>query len=353
MNDKAIEYLENSFLSPLISVSSITDITYNGNAIYYLDNNRGRVRSDIEVTHEEVSNFIRQIANLTQSVFSFNDPVLDISIGVYRLSAVHHSIARYSGEEVITFSIRIARDHLLITDECDFFSPEVRDLLLLALKHHIPIIIGGETSSGKTELQKYLISKIPANERAIIIDQVSELDCCQSFSSCDITIWNTDAKKPRCDISYLLQVALRNNPDWIIVAETRGEEMVNVLNSTMTGHPIITTLHSPDAYSIPEKMVMMIMMNDKKFDYESVLCDIYYHFPLYIEVERVQKGEKVVRHLTSVVEVNKQGAKNILYERRSHKHVYGQLRSDSVLLSYITDKQSNLYKTFIGGCDEN
>ncbi len=353
MNDKAIEYIETSFLKPLISVPSITDISYNGKNVYYLDNDRGRVKSEISVTREEVSNFIRQMANYTQSVFSFNDPILDVYVGKYRISALHHSIARYGGEGVITFSIRIGRENLVIDDDSDFFTPAVRDLLLTALKHHIPLIIGGETSSGKTELQKYLISKIPEDERAIIIDQVSELDCCHNFSSCDLSVWNTDNKKAKCSISDLVSVALRNNPDWLIIAETRDEEIVNVLNSTMTGHPIITTLHSEDAYSIPEKMSMLIMMNDKKFDYENVLRDIYYHFPLYIEVERCQKNGRVFRYISSIVEVNKQGERNLLYEKKNHKNIYHKLAKDSVLRPYIFDKEHLVYKAFIGGNDEN
>ena len=36
------------------------------------------------------------------------------------------------------------------------------------LKKRLSIIIGGTTSSGKTELQKYLISKLDANSRLII-----------------------------------------------------------------------------------------------------------------------------------------------------------------------------------------
>ena len=38
------------------------------------------------------------------------------------------------------------------------------------------VLIGGATSSGKTELQKYLINQLVNNERVIIIDTINELD---------------------------------------------------------------------------------------------------------------------------------------------------------------------------------
>ena len=55
-------YLEESFLKDLLFLPGITDISYNGEEIYYLDNQQGRVRSSIAVKPDEVGDFLRQIA---------------------------------------------------------------------------------------------------------------------------------------------------------------------------------------------------------------------------------------------------------------------------------------------------
>ena len=79
--DKTIAFLENSFLRELFVKSDITDISYNGQDIYYVDNFLGRLKSKISITKQEAKDFVRQIANLTEKQFSFQNPNLDVSFG--------------------------------------------------------------------------------------------------------------------------------------------------------------------------------------------------------------------------------------------------------------------------------
>ncbi|MCD8204745.1 MAG: CpaF/VirB11 family protein [Coprobacillus sp.] len=352
MNDKAVEFIESSFLSPLLKVPSITDISYNGRDLYYMDNYRGRQKADFTVTNEEADNFIRQLSNYTQEQFSFTNPILDVSLSIYRISAIHHTISKYIGQDVTTFSIRIGRKKLQIEDECSFFTPLVRELLIHAVKLRIPIIIGGETSSGKTELQKYLISKLPESERVIVIDQVLELDFCHEYSKCDITLWRVDAKRSATSMENLLSTALRNNPDWIIIAETRGVEMINIIQSQMTGHSIITTVHASDAYSMPEKIAMMVMSGDKKLNYSDVLNDVYYNFPLYVYVEKRASEGHISRYISEIMEVDRDGSKNTIYVNHGDGATYHKIMKNSPLLRDILDCSMDFYNTFKGGKNE-
>ncbi len=348
MNEKAVEFIEKSFLSPLLKVPSITDISYNGRDLYYMDNYKGRQKADINVTSEQADNFIRQLSNYTQEQFSFTNPILDVSISIYRISAVHHTISKYIGEDVTTFSIRIGRKQLQIEDECSFFTPLIRDLLIHAIRLRIPIIIGGETSSGKTELQKYLISKLPKSERVIVIDQVLELDYCHEYSSCDITLWRVDFKRSATSMENLLSTALRNNPDWIIIAETRGAEMINIIQSQMTGHSIITTVHASDVYSMPEKISMMVMGGDKQLNYSDVLSDVYYNFPLYVYVEKREYEGHIFRSISEIMEVDKDGTKNVIYTNHGDGPTYHKFMKNSRLSANILDCSMEFYDTFKG-----
>ncbi|MCD8203615.1 MAG: CpaF/VirB11 family protein [Coprobacillus sp.] len=352
MVNKAVEYMEHSFLSSLLLSPSVTDISYNGKDLYYMDNFKGRQKADFKVTREQVDSFIRQLSNYTQEQFSFTNPILDISLSRYRISAIHHTISKYLNEDVTTFSIRIGRKELQITDNCSFFTPLARELLVHALNLRIPIIIGGETSSGKTELQKYLISKLPAAERVIVIDQVLELDYCHEYSACDITLWRVDFKRSCTSMENLLSTALRNNPDWIIIAETRGVEMINIIQSQMTGHSIITTVHASDVYSMPEKISMMVMNGDKKLDYSNVLSDVYYNFPLYVYVKKKERGGKISRYISEIMEVSKTGEKNILYQNNGDGPIYHKLMKNSPLLEDILDCSDSFYEAFMGENDE-
>jgi type IV secretory pathway ATPase VirB11/archaellum biosynthesis ATPase len=86
--EKATLLLQSSFLAPLLIDTSITDISFNGESIYYQSSVIGRQKSDIEVTFEQAFQLLKQLANLMNHSFSYAQPILDISVGAYRIHAV-------------------------------------------------------------------------------------------------------------------------------------------------------------------------------------------------------------------------------------------------------------------------
>ena len=320
--DKITNYIESSFLSSLLMDKEVTDISYNGENFFYLHNYKGRKRIQFPIKNEEIRDFVRQIANLSEKKFSYTDPILDISFDKYRFNAVHHSVATSHNVATVTFSLRISSDELHITkSNKEFFNEEVVEFIDLLLENHQSIVIGGLTGTGKTEFQKYLITRMKENDRVIVIDNVLELDNLSETDSVDINIWQADDKKDlSSSIQTLVRNALRSNPDWIIVAESRGAEMIEVLNSAMTGHPIITTLHALDAESIPNRMARMVLMNGQKMVFEDVKHDLLHHLSIYFYLKReIDKNNTVHRYIDSIVECDEEGNMNVLYNREDWK----------------------------------
>ena len=87
--EKGIQYLEHSFISSLLFDEDVTDISYNGKDFFYVSNKFGRKKSEISVEHQAVKDFLRQIANISEQQFSYTNPILDVSIGKYRINATH------------------------------------------------------------------------------------------------------------------------------------------------------------------------------------------------------------------------------------------------------------------------
>ena len=328
LDSRAVSFIEESFLKPLLEIEGVTDISFNGKAIFYLHNELGRLKSDILVSNEDVKAFLRHLANLCEQQFSYMNPFLDISIGKYRLNAVFHTVGRNENNKVYTFSLRIASSELKIYEGCDFLDENLNVLFKTLLNNNVSIVIGGITGSGKTEFQKYLIHSLKENTRLIVIDNILELDGIKEFDHLDLTIWQSDEKLHSTSIQNLVKNALRNNPDFIVVAESRGAEMIEVLNSSMTGHPIITTIHSYDAESLPNRMSRMVMMNDKKMDYKDVYYDVCHHFPIAIYLERDMKDGKVHRYIKKVLEISNDGNHNTLYEKINNQPIYGKFKYD-------------------------
>ena len=339
-SEKAVMFLESSFISEYLLKDKVTDVSFNGTSFYYQTNDRGRNRAEIKVELSMVKDFLRQIANMTEKQFSYQSPFLDVSIGRYRINAVHQSIARKGNEQTLTFSIRIAGDKGLINDDSGFLTPELISLFTLLLNKNMSLVIGGITGSGKTEFQKYLISKMRENTRVIIIDNILELSSVSNSEKLDYNVWQVDEKNQEASIQLLVRNALRSNPDWLIVAESRGAEMLEVLNSAMTGHPIITTLHALNAQSMPSRMGRMIMMNDKKMDFENVMSDVFYHFRIFIYLKReFRKDGTVFRYISDIVEFDEQGNSNNVYKYSKGERIYSPLSKEFLSLLEEEEKE--------------
>ena len=346
--EKLVNFFENSFLKDLLENSNITDISYNGFDIYYVDNNRGRVKSEMSVEVQVVKDFIRQIANLSEKQFSYQSPELDVSFGKYRFNALHQSICRKDNQECVCFAIRIASSTLRFAENKSL-NEKVKELLDVIVASNVSITIGGLTGSGKTELQKYLISRMKENTRVIVIDNILELDQLNVSQSLDLNIWQVDEKREGASIENLVRNALRSNPDWLIVAESRGKEMLDVLNSSLTGNPIITTLHAFDINSMPHRMVRMVMMNEQKMAFEDIYADISYHMRFYIYLKRRYSAHGLVKRYISSIAYLNEGKMEEIYGSDGIKERYGLLSEEAQKMLDLSGVSKRFIATFIGG----
>jgi len=336
MNKKAYLFLSTSFLQPLLENPEVTDIAFNGDAIFYQHNQLGRLKSEIIITKEAAFDFIRQLANLTEQLFSYSSPILDVSIERFRINAVHPAIGRKHFERATTFSVRVGHIGITAIEEDPLFMPpEVNQLFLAILKLHASIVIAGKTGTGKTELQKYLLQRMEPNARIVVIDNVLELEGVSSNALLDISLWQMSDQVNEASFSDLIRNALRSNPDWLIVAESRGKEMLDILNSAMTGHPVITTLHSQDVYSVPSRMTRMALMNDEHLRYDEVFHDVVIHFPFIVFLEKgKEKNLKIVRRIKAIAEVSNEEKNNIhvVFENMNGKLYFHPLLNGTVAL---------------------
>ncbi len=317
----SITFLENSFLNPLLSAEGLTDISYNGSNIYYVTNKEGRKRSEIEVNNDEVGTFLRQLANTTERQFSYLNPILDVSFGSYRLNAVNTSLARNKNQKVYTFSLRIEHSGCLIDDNSDFMDDESRKIINELLNNDESIIIGGLTGSGKTEFEKYCLYHMKKDSRVIVIDNIEELDMLE-IPSLDLNTWLVNEQSPKAaSFSLLIKNALRNNPDYIVVSEARGEEMLDALTSAMSGHPILTTIHAKDVNAMPDRVARLAMMGNSNLKKEELMDDIAHHLRYYVYIEKeMNEGMGVKRCLKSISYLDEKSLKLVsLYERKKYE----------------------------------
>lgn len=318
MTEAAVQFLERSFLSPLLSREDVTDISFNGGSLFYVSNQTGRARSnDIVPTTEQVTSFLRQLANLTEKSINTAEPILDVSFGRYRLNGVNLSVGRFREKKAPSFSLRIASKNCKIEKDMQFMDESVRKILFSMIQKRRSIVIGGQTGVGKTELQKWFLLNLPANTRVLVLDNVEELDVVES-DSIDMTTWIADSKSEKTSLRFLIKNALRHNPDYLIIAEARGEEMFEALASAGSGHPLITTIHADKLETMPSRLVRLALMSDAEVSYEELYKEVMASIPYFVYLGKGSNPDgSIKRFVHSIGRLNeKSGQVELLYERR-------------------------------------
>ncbi len=333
--EECIKLVEAFFFKGVFN-DNVTDISYNGSTFFAQNNEIGRYKLDLKWNCDDILTFIKKIANYMLQPFSSKNPILDVSFGDYRLSAIHPNYARTNSKKVVTFSLRKITATIKIKENDESLCPyEVHKLLKALILSYESILISGVTGSGKTEFQKYLISLMNKSDRVILIEESYETHIKEIYQDMDITSWIVNNN--RDELSFLVKTALRNNPDWIIIAETRGIEAYDMIQAAMTGHSAITTIHSESAkYSLDR--IVNICKKSIDVDEQLMLSNIAKHIKIGIHMEKVFDNtlHKIVRRISEIVEYIPQdeGYKvNTLYEitksdSLKEKRIYGCISNE-------------------------
>lgn len=137
---------------------------------------------------------------------------------------------------------REMQELLALYDAGDFF-----EFMKGCVRARLNIFLTGATGSGKTSLEKTLISTIDPAERLITIEDVPEVEVIQP-NHVRLLFRRDDKAEANIDSETLLQACLRQRPDRVFMAEVRGKEAWTYAREAMTGHPgAISTIHGNSA----------------------------------------------------------------------------------------------------------
>ena len=136
----------------------------------------------------------------------------------------------------------------------------IREFLEKAVLFKRNVVIAGKTHSGKTTFARSLIEKVPYSERIITIEDVHELSLKNHPNRIHMIYGNNVG---RISAHECLISCMRLSPDRIFLAELRGDEAWEYLNSLNTGHPgSITTTHANSALQTFERITTSIKKSD-------------------------------------------------------------------------------------------
>jgi len=125
------------------------------------------------------------------------------------------------------------------------FSLDEMAFLWLAIENNKSLIFAGGTASGKTTSLNAVSLFIPSNTKIVSIEDTREVELPQRNWIASVTrpAFSDDAQGD-VDEFDLLEAALRQRPDYIVMGEIRGEEGRTLFQVMSTGHTTYTTFHA-------------------------------------------------------------------------------------------------------------
>jgi pilus assembly protein CpaF len=289
-------------LETLLKDETVSDILVNGPHQIFVERSGKLQLSD--VTFKDEKHLMRIIDKIVSAVgrrVDESNPYVDARLqDGSRFNAMVPPIA-VDGSLV---SIRkFKTDKLSIDDLVAFgaFTEEMAVYLQAAVATRLNIIVSGGTGSGKTTTLNALSSFIDDSERILTIEDTAELQLQQThvgrMESRPPNVEGKGAVTPR----DCLKNALRMRPDRIIVGETRGEEVIDMLQAMNTGHDgSMTTIHANSARDGVSRLENMIAMAGIEMPLKAMRSQISSAVNLIVQASRLQDGS---RRMTSITEI--------------------------------------------------
>ncbi|MGY6535320.1 MAG: CpaF family protein [Pararhodobacter sp.] len=289
-------------LEPLLKDDTINDILVNGPQRVFVERAGKLELSD--VTFKDERHLMRIIDKIVSAVgrrVDESNPYVDARLADgSRFNAMVPPVA-VDGSLV---SIRkFKKEKLGIDDLVQFgaFSEEMALYLEAAVATRLNIIVSGGTGSGKTTTLNALSSFIDSSERILTIEDTAELQLQQPhvgrMESRPANVEGKGAVTQR----DCLKNALRMRPDRIIVGETRGEEVIDMLQAMNTGHDgSMTTIHANSARDGVSRLENMVAMAGIEMPLRAVRSQIASAVNLIVQASRLQDGS---RRMVSITEI--------------------------------------------------
>ncbi|NGM45986.1 CpaF family protein [Rhodobacter sp. SGA-6-6] len=298
-------YYEVTGLGPLeilIGDEAVSDILINGPDQVFIE--QGGLLELTDVQFQDEAHLRRILQKIVASVgrrLDESTPYVDARLpDGSRLNAVIAPIA-LDGTLV---SIRKFRKDKLSLDQLVFLgalNEKMATYLRAAITSRLNVVISGGTGSGKTTLLNALSAFIGKRERIITIEDTAELRLQQTH------VGRMESRPPNVEGKGAvtqrdcLRNALRMRPDRIIVGETRGEEVIDMLQAMNTGHDgSMTTIHANSARDATSRLENMIAMAGIEIPLSALRRQIASAVNLIIQVNRMQDGS---RKITSITEI--------------------------------------------------
>ena len=251
-------------IEPFMQDPNIEDISCDGINIpfYVIHRKYGSLKTNVVFEDlEELRELVVKLAERCGRYVSYAEPILDGTLpDGSRVSATLAPDVATRGP-VITIRKFGERPFSPIEQiELKTASPSILAYFWYLMEHGVSVLIIGGVATGKTSFLNTLCMFIPPEAKIISIEDTRELRIPNEH-------WVPTLARPGFGIPMpsgekyggvslfdLLKESFRQNPDYVIVGETRGEEAYVMFQGISSGHPSLSTMHAGSVETLIKRL---------------------------------------------------------------------------------------------------
>ncbi len=262
--NKIFYYLYRDFIGfnevePLIRDYFIEDIECNGanTPIYVVHRIYRNMRTNVIFNSiDKLTGLVEKFAQRAGKYISYASPILDASLpDGSRINATYTQDVTSRGP---TFTIRKFTKIPWTPTQLiamNTLSPEMLAYLWILIQYKSNILIVGGTASGKTTLLNAMAFFISPEARVVSIEDTRELSLSRENWLPSVARGAAGTTNiGEVTLFKLLKSSFRQNPDYVIVGEVRGEEASVLFQGMASGHSSISTIHADSVDTLIKRL---------------------------------------------------------------------------------------------------
>ena len=245
----------------LLNDQRIEDISCDGAdvPVYIYHNEYRDMETNVVFPEQQLNSFVVRMAQRAGRHISVANPMVDASLPTG--SRVQLTLGREVSTRGSNFTVRqFSEVPITPVDLINWgtFSVETMTYLWLAIENNLSLVFAGGTASGKTTSMNAISMFIPSQTKVITIEDTREITLPHDNWIQSVTREGFLAEDSggEIDMYQLLQAALRQRPEYLLVGEIRTEEAVALafFQAMSTGHTAYTTMHADSTETVLSRL---------------------------------------------------------------------------------------------------
>lgn len=318
----------------LLTDPAVSEIEANGPDRFFMKKNGKRSRVDIELPDNEryiegievgLIPYVEQITPYDKSSYLFEGPLYyHVPTGEIIRGRCHIVLPPASDSAQVTIAKK-STSLITIDSIADrgSMSSEMLNLIKVAVRGRLNIVVSGGTGSGKTTMLEACTKLMPMTIRIGVAEDTPELHLIQENTTYLHSVPWKPGMNPNdvATLEWVVQQFQRMRTDMLIIGETRGKEFAQFLvaaNSGMDGS--MTTLHANDPKACLQKMTSFALKGSDRQPIRSINQDIATAVDLVIQLIILPDGRHKVSDIEEVTNTISDNADSAITTHKLYKY---------------------------------